>query len=50
VADVVSTLGRREERERGSREHGDVVEGARSRGPKAFSFANAISIGSKSGL
>src|SRR5438094_325028 len=32
VSDVVPTLGRREERERGSGERGDVVEGARSRG------------------
>jgi hypothetical protein len=32
VSDVVPTLGRREERERGSSERSDVVEGARSRG------------------
>jgi hypothetical protein len=32
VSDVIPTLGRREERERGSRERGDLVEGARSRG------------------
>jgi hypothetical protein len=32
VSDVVPTFGRREERERGSSERRDVVEGARSRG------------------
>lgn len=32
MSDVVPTLGRREERERGSRERSDVVESARSRG------------------
>jgi hypothetical protein len=32
VSDVVPTLGRREKRERGSRERSDVVEAARSRG------------------
>jgi hypothetical protein len=32
VSDVIPTLGRREERERGSRERGDLVEGARARG------------------
>jgi hypothetical protein len=34
VSDVIPTLGRREERERGSGERRDVVEGARSRGPQ----------------
>ena len=34
MSDVVPTLGRREQRERGSRERDDVVEGARSRGPQ----------------
>lgn len=34
MSDVVATLGRREERERGSGERGDMVEGARSRGPQ----------------
>ena len=32
MSDVVPTLGRRKERERGSGERGDVVEGSRSRG------------------
>lgn len=34
MSDVVPALGRREERKRGSRECGDVLEGARARGPE----------------
>ncbi len=50
MSDIVPTLGRREERERGRGERGDVIEGARSRSPQeGFQFRerhlNRIEVG-----